>query len=514
MKSARIVYVLTSYLSGDIGWTATNALRADLALHCLRLDMSFHTTRLPGELMERIDGDTAALSGFFSQFVIRIVGNALLLVAVLVLTFGVDWRLGMLLVIFVTITLTTVKGLQGIGIPAFKASRKAFADAYGFWEERLGGIEDIRPNGATPYVMRLHYRTMRSLMQAVRKAVVMGRTVTGTWEVLDAAGNAALFVLAAALLSTGSLTIGTVYLVYAYTGLLSSIVLQINYQLADLQRAIAAVGRIRELYYTPNRVQEGLLILPPGALSVEFEHVSFGYAEGTPVIKDVSFSLAPGKVLGVLGRTGSGKTTLTRLIFRLYPLEEGVVRLNGTDIRALRLDNLRQRVGLVTQDVQLFHATVRDNLTFFDTHIDDERILRAMRDLGLWQWFDALPEGLDTMLAPGGGDLSAGQAQLLALTRVFLKDPGLVILDEASSRLDPATERLVGTAVERLLRPEATRRTAIIIAHRLETVARADELLILEDGRIREFGPYRQLATDPSSYFSSLLQLGMDEVLQ
>ncbi len=505
----QLIYVLTSYLSADVAWTATNALRADVALHCLHLDMSFHTTRLPGELMERIDGDAMTLSNFFSQFVVRIVANVVLMVGVLALTFTVDWRLGLVLCLFVVLTLATVKALQGIGVPYFKALRTAFANAAGFWEERLGGTEDIRTSGAQPYVLRLHYQCMRDLMHAVRMAYVMGRVMLGTWEVLGAVGNTAVLVLAAWLLSTGSLTIGTVFLMYSYTGLLATIVLQISYQLENLQQAGAAVERIRELYYTPNRVSEGKVTLPPGSLSVAFDHVTFAYAPGTPVLTDLSFTLKPGQVLGVLGRTGSGKTTLTRLIVRLYPLEEGSIRLNGHDTRELRLDSLRQQVGVVTQDVQLFHATVRDNLTFFDPHVHDKQLLHAIHNLGLDAWFQTLPHGLDTVLAAGGSDLSAGEAQLLALIRVFLKDPGLVILDEASSRLDPATERLVGAAMQRLLHG----RTGIIIAHRLATVAPADEILILKNGRILEHGAYRDLATNPSSYFSALLQLGVEEVL-
>lgn len=505
----QIIYVLTSYLSADVAWTATNALRADIALHCLHLDMSFHTTRLPGELMERIDGDVMTLSNFFSQFVVRIIGNVVLMVGVLALTFAVDGRLGLVLCVFVLLTLAAVKMLQGIGVPYFKALRSAVADAAGFWEERLGGTEDIRTSAAQPYVLRLHYHCMRDLLHAVRTAYVMGRVMLGTWEVLGTAGNAAVLVLVAWLLSTGSLTIGVVFLIYSYTGLLSTIVLQISYQLENLQQAVAAVERIRELYYTPNRVLEGPTHLPPGPVSVEFDHVTFAYAPGTPILTNLSFTLRPGKVLGVLGRTGSGKTTLTRLIVRLYPLEEGSIRLNGYDICKLRLDSLRQRVGVVTQDVQLFHATVRDNLTFFDPQVHDEQLLQAIHNLGLGAWFQTLPHGLDTVLSAGGSDLSAGEAQLLALIRVFLKDPGLVILDEASSRLDPATERLVGTAMQRLLHG----RTGIIIAHRLATVAHANEILMLKQGRILEHGAYRDLATNPSSYFSALLQLGIEEVL-
>jgi ABC-type multidrug transport system fused ATPase/permease subunit len=258
---------------------------------------------------------------------------------------------------------------------------------------------------------------------------------------------------------------------------------------------------------------------PPHPLTVSPDHAladSNGTSPSAPkiVLNDVSFSLEPGAVLGLLGRTGSGKTTITRLLFRLYDATGGAIRLGdgpeALELRDVQLDDLRTKVGIVTQDVQIFRASVRDNLTFFDhTHLPDAEIVAVLEDIGLGPWFHALPNGLDTELESGGTGLSAGEAQLLAFTRVFLRNPGLVILDEASSRLDPATEQLIERAVDKLLQG----RTAIIVAHRLHTVQRADKILILEAGRIREFGAYDELAGDPSSRFANLLQTGLEEVL-
>jgi ATP-binding cassette subfamily B protein len=226
------------------------------------------------------------------------------------------------------------------------------------------------------------------------------------------------------------------------------------------------------------------------------------------VIHEVTLGLRPGEVLGLLGRTGSGKTTLARLLLRLYDPQAGAVRLNGVDLRELPLAELRRRVGVVTQEVQLFRSTLRDNLTLFDPDVADERIWEALEALGLGAWARGLADGLDTPIE-GSDGLSAGEAQLLAFARVFLLDPGLVILDEASSRLDPATERQLEQAVDRLLEG----RTAVIIAHRLATVQRADRIAILEGGRVREEGPREALAADPRSRFSELMRVGMEEVL-
>jgi ATP-binding cassette subfamily B protein len=250
-------------------------------------------------------------------------------------------------------------------------------------------------------------------------------------------------------------------------------------------------------------------VLPDGALSVSFDEVAFSYEGDEKVLHNVSFQLQSGQVLGLLGRTGSGKTTMTRLLFRLYDPSAGIIRLGKRDTRHVTPETVRNHVGIVTQNVQLFQASVRDNLTFFNPAISDSRVLDTLQNLGLDAWFNELPSGLDTRLLTGGQSLSAGEAQLLAFARIFLEDPGLVILDEASSRLDPATEQLIEHAIGRLLEG----RTAIIVAHRLATVQRADRILILENGRIAEEGNRIALAADPNSRFSSLLRTGMEQVL-
>jgi ATP-binding cassette, subfamily B, bacterial len=323
--------------------------------------------------------------------------------------------------------------------------------------------------------------------------------------------------LGAFLFNRHQITLGTAYLIVFYIGMLASPLDNIRLQIQDMQQASAGIGRIDTLLQTePTLPEGGTATLPAGPLAVRFDRVTFSYEDGEPasrfqasVLRDLSFSLEPGRTLGLLGRTGSGKTTLTRLLVRLYDPTDGSVRLEDVDLRDLSAAGLRDRVGMVTQDVQLFRATVRDNLTFFRPGIVDADMLAVFRELDLREWYGALPNGLDTMLGPGGAGLSAGQAQLLAFARVFLRDPGLVILDEASSRLDPATERFVERAVDRLF----AGRTGIVVAHRLRTVGRVNDIMILEDGRIAEQGRRVDLLPDPASRFSALLRVGLEEVL-
>ena len=504
----QILTLVNTYLAQDIGWRATNWMRGDLAYHCLQLDMSFHHEHTPGEMVERVDGDTAALSNFFSEFIIQVVGSLLLLGGILIVITLEDWRIGIALTVFVAISIFIYNLTRNIAVPIYTAEREGYSKLFGFLEERLTGIEDLRTNGGIGYTTDRFYDVNRDVYGRAVKAHVIGQVLQTISGILFALGIALTMGMGIYLYQIDVFTIGTVYLVIHYTAMLRHPLIMISRQINELQRATAGFKRIEELYRITPSIADGTETLPAsGALGIEFDHVTFGYTEDESVLKDVSFQLQPGKSLGLLGRTGSGKTTITRLLFRLYEINNGQIRVEGTPIEQIRLDDLRNRIGMVTQDVQLFNATVRENLTLFDAEITDKRILSVIEELGLSEWYQSLPNGLDTLLE--GTGLSAGEAQLLAFARVFLKDPKVVILDEPSSRLDPATEQQIDSAVQRLLKG----RTSIIIAHRLGTVQQVDDIMVLADGEIREHGERTRLVQDPDSVFSQLLKTGLEEVI-
>lgn len=513
-----------TYLGETVAWKATNALRLDLTAHCLKLDMAFHKTHTPGELIERIDGDVSTLAGFFSEMALQLLANGLLAVGIVVLLFVEDWRAGLLGVCYGLLTVLALRAMRRPLTRAWSDSRQAEADLLGFFGERLSGTEDIRANGAEPYAMRQLFMLMRQVTQRwVRAMALEGVSHDAVWLVSLIAKIAAL-ALGAWLFFNERATVGAVYLIFGYIGQLETPLNAIQRRISDLQRASAGIARVEEvLHAAPSVVEHPHPVrdLPRGPAAVAVENVSFQYNDilngsnnGSPdhtslVLHNVSFDLAAGQVLGVLGRTGSGKTTLSRLLFRLYDPDQGAIRLHGVDVCDMALSALRERVGVVTQDVQLFRATVRDNLTLFKPGFADTQLVDTLHTLGLGTWYASLPRGLDTVLETGSQGLSAGQAQLLALARVFLRDPGLVILDEAASRLDPATEQQVERAVDLLL----ANRTAIVIAHRLNTVQRADAIMILDNGQVVEYGPRTALSADPQSRFSKLLRTGLQEVL-
>jgi ATP-binding cassette subfamily B protein len=398
---------------------------------------------------------------------------------------------------------------RNLAIDATSEEREGTAQVFGFIEERLAGLDDLRANGGAPYVLRRYYDVTRTWFKNSYKAWMQRSLIWTLAMSLFSFGDVLAFGMGVWLFTTGAITLGTVYLFYQYTNMLAAPLEQITQEMQELQKAGASVGRVAQLLNLTTALKDGDgTSLPTGALSVEFDNVAFAYNGQDTLLQDIKLTIPAGTVVGLLGRTGSGKSSLTRLLFRLYDPTEGEIRLGGVELRRPYLQELRQRISMVTQDVQLFHASVRDNMTFFNRDISDARILKVIEELGLQQWFAMFPEGLDSMLTSGGTGLSAGEAQLLALVRAFLQNPGLVVLDEPSSRLDPATERLIEQAMARLLEG----RTAIIIAHRLATVERADQIVILDHGRILEQGSRAHLAHDPTSRFYRLLQTNLAEV--
>ena len=500
----QLVSLGTSYVGSTMSWNSTNALREDLASHCIRLDMSFHSAHTPGELIQRIDGDVAILGGFFSTFLVRIVGNVLLLFGTLGVLYVENLTVGLVLTASSSVILAIIYGMRAVAVPSNIALSESLSDFSGFIEEHLSGKEDIKALGATNYVLQRFYDAIKRLFRRTLISTYMINGILWTIGFTFSLNHAVVMALGAYLYFNDEATIGTVFMIILYIQILQGPLRSITNELQELQKFRASVERVEELFNTKSEIRNGTGgDLPKGALSVEFCDVSFKYKEDLPTIENVSFQLEKGETLGILGKTGSGKTTIARLLFRFYDVDHGVIRLSGHPIQSYKAANLRSRIGMVTQDVQLLTASVRDNLTFLSPDISDSQIVETIEALGLTDWLRSLPDGLDTSLGPGDSGLSAGQAQLLTFCRVFLYNPGLIILDEASSRLDPASEKMMEGAIDELIRCQ----TSIIIAHRLETIKRVDNIIILHNGKIVESGKRNALEADPESRFNEFLRI-------
>lgn len=502
----QLLGVITTYFSEQVGWGATNQLRQALTLHCLKLDMGFHQKHAPGVMVERLDGDINTLGNFFSRLAFDLVSNILLFIGVLLLLTWRDWRIGFIVTVIAVVTLIALNLIRQRAEPHWKAVLQANAELYGFLEERFKGTEDIRANGATAYVLNGLYQLHQARMN--KEYGTLPWKVAGLTLPTMALALATLTVFVVGY-ETSTLRVSAVFVLYYYVGLLNSPFWQIVNQIEALQLAGASIGRVKALQAVESKVVDnGRSYLPRTPLQIQLDNVSFQYETGEEsVLSNISLVLEPEDVLGILGRTGSGKSTLVRLLVRQLEAQKGAVLLGNEtvchDIRELPLAHLRQQVGYITQDVQLFHATLRDNLTFFDKSIADPTLVQIIHEFGLSSWLQGMPNGLDTIIGSGGQGLSDGEGQLVAFLRVFLKDPQLVIFDEASSRLDSVTERLVTQATKQLLQS----RTGVIVAHRLQTMQQANKILILEKGHIVEYGERVALENDPTSRLSAYLRM-------
>jgi ATP-binding cassette subfamily B protein len=504
------IYVVMRYFSQNLSWATTNDLRVDLTNHCMNLDMTFHNQYKTGEMIERIDGDASALSEFFSTFSIYFFGSLLLLTGVLIAVFIEKWVYGVFFLGFAFLALLAFYFVRNVSSPLWKKARESTTALFGHIEESISGLEDVKGNGADEFLMKRFHEVSQTDFKNKNKAMIVSRTYYGINVAMRAILNIGILVLSHYLAIYLETDAGVIYLLLTYgTNLLWPLRLLL-WQIEQLQNSLANIERINEFFQLETKIiDDGELEFPEGEVNLVFDSLDFGYSENL-VLKDISFNLEPGRKIGLVGQTGSGKTTLARLIFRLYDPKSGKIKVNGINTKSFPLKELRSNIAYVTQDVELFKASIRDNVTFFDKEIPEETILRIFKDIGLEKWYNNLPNGLETVIFSEECGLSAGEEQLLALTRAFLKNPKIVILDEASSRLDPATERQIEIALEKLLHG----RSAIIIAHRLTTLYKVDDVLILSDGEIIEYGSREKLVQNPKSQFSQLLQRGIEEVLQ
>ncbi len=506
----QLMSVAVAWSAADLAWTVTNELRSDLTRHVLALDLGFHRRTSPGELVSRVDGDVTALSEFIASFVVKAVSAAVTLVGIVAVVTWQDWRIGLGLGVYLAAAIGTLYVMRNQAVDEAASEQAANGRMLGEIEERLTGADDLRGNGGGSHAVATFQRASAAVLRSTLQREKQGVTLWVVSNAVFVTGGLIVLAVDAALLRRGTITLGAAYMIFQYTQILREPLGQLSDETEAVQRAAGGMSRTIELMAEESSiVNTGEATLPSGPLALHLDHVSFSYDDEDnpiPVLDDVDIDLAAGTTLGVLGRTGSGKTTLARLLLRLVEPTAGSVAFGGVDISSVPMRDLRARTGVVSQDVHLFAASIRDNLVLFDDSISDERVRVALGELELLDWVEGMPDGLDTVLGPAGSGLSAGEGQLIALTRLFLREPDLVLLDEASSRVDPVTEARVTRAVDRLVQG----RTAIVIAHRLSTVERLDEILILDSGRVVEHGTQESLRTSDGSRYAALLAVGSD----
>ena len=505
--ATQLINMAVAWVATVTAWHTTNGIRIRLARHVLGLSHAFHRQHTPGELIQRVDGDVTSVSDFMGRVIPRAAGALFTMVGMIGVLIVVDWRLALGAFVYVVLAVAVVIHGRHRAVGESSDEMGSYARLYGGIEERLTAAEDLRSNGAGAHAM---WRFVEDSADALGSAVRREKAFLRMWWAVDssvAAGSVVSLVVSAMLVSRRIISVGDAFLLFQYVLLLSRPLEDMVDQLETVQKANGAMVRVIDLLdVEPDIRDDGTTMPPSGPLSIEFDDVSYDYGDEQIVLQSIDLNVAAGRSIGIVGRTGSGKTTLSRLVLRLVEATSGTVRLGGVPIAEIPIGELRRRVALIPQEVELLSGTVRDNVTLFDDAPTDDAVVIALRNAGLGTLAEG---GIHRPLGAGGAGLSAGEAQLLALARVWLRDPDIVVLDEATARVDPVTETLLEDAVARL----TLGRTTLIIAHRLSTLRHVDEIVVFDHGRVVEHGDRTDLTDDLGSKYRHLLDLAHDEVV-
>ena len=511
--------LLLTYMATHIGAAVVLSLRTRLFEHVQRMPLAFFSRTQTGALVNRLVTDTGGARTAFTDVLSNVAGNAVTVALVVAAMIALSWR----------ITLIVLVLLPLFVLPARYWGRRIQAVTRELYDvgAAMSSVMVERFNVAGALLAKLFGRPAEDvrtfegkaaqLSQAGVKAALYGR-MFGTMLLLMASFATALaYGWGGVLAARHALDLGTVVALVSLLARLYAPLTGLSNVQVTIMTALVSFERVFEVMDLTPMIQEkaDATALASGPMRLAFEHVAFRYPSAAEVslaslesiavpekraprtvLHDVDFVAEPGQLVALVGASGAGKTTISQLIPRLYDVQSGAIRINGVDLRDTTLQSLRDRIGVVTQDAHLFHDTIRANLLYARPNAKDEQIRSALRDAQILELVDSLPDGLDTMVGERGYRFSGGEKQRLAIARLLLKAPDLVVLDEATAHLDSTSEAAVQQALERAL----TGRTAIVIAHRLSTVLKADQILVVQEGRIVQRGTHERLSAVPGLY--------------
>ena len=482
-----------------VGQRLTARIRDDLFAHAMALSLRFHDRTPVGKLLTRLTSDVDALAEVFGSGAVGVLADLVTLLVIAVTMISIEWRLGLLLLVSQVPVVLGILWLQGRFRKANYRVREELSQLNADLQENLQGLEVVQMFRREATNSARFSQVTAAYREAVNGTILFDSAISAFIEWVALSAVAVVLALGGWMVLGSAMGLGTLTTFILYSQRLFDPLRQLAERFTQIQGGLTAVERIGELLEQPIEIadlpasERSAAAIQSGskrasAGEVIFDNVSFAYREDDPILTDLSFRIAPGEHVALVGPTGSGKTTVIRLLCRLYEPQRGRILLDGIDIRQLPIPTLRQRLGVVLQDTFLFSGNVADNLRL-DAPISSEALHQICAELGLEPLLRRLPDGLATELRERGGNLSSGERQLLSVARVAIRDPSVLVMDEATAFMDPSTEATLQRDLSRLLQE----RTAIVIAHRLATVEAADRILVLRKGHLIEQGSHSEL---------------------
>jgi ATP-binding cassette subfamily B protein len=489
----------STYLTALLGQQFMRDLRIRLFGHYQKLSMSFFDRENSGRLVSRMTADMNALTDMLNNGFLVVIQSVLLLTGTIIILFTLSWQLSLVALAIVPPLVAGTLVFRIYSERAYESVRDRIADVLVHMQESFAGIRVVKAFGREEPNMQRFGAINEDNFEANVRTVRISAMYIPLVELLSGLGIGLILYFGGRWVIGGSVTVGTVAAFIFYLDFIFQPIQRLSQVYDMLQSALAALNKIFRLLAVEPEIQQRQQPVPlPASVAgaVRFDNVSFSYNPETKVLEDVDFAIEPGSRVALVGPTGAGKSTIAKLALRFYDPDQGRVLLDGCDLRDLSFEDMGRAVVLVPQEGFLFSGTIRENILFGRPGATEGELVAACRDLGVHDFIQSLPDGYDTVVSHRGSSLSAGEKQLISLARAFLADPPVLILDEATSSLDPRTESLVEDAIRRLY----TGRTTIIVAHRLSTAEHADRVLVIDGGNLVEDGHHDELARGDGLY--------------
>ncbi|OSM11209.1 multidrug ABC transporter ATP-binding protein [Bacillus toyonensis] len=490
---------LQTYVMINVALKTIQKIRQDIFEKIQTLSLRFFDVRSQGDLMSRVTNDIDNLNQALTQSVVQIISSALTFIGVTIAMFSLNWILALVTLITVPIMFFVTKKLVAYSGKNFAKRQKDLGELNGFIEEAITGADVTTLYGKEKETVQNFNKINEQLRISATKADTFSAFIFPSMNFINNLGMGLVIGTGSVMVLNGMTTVGVIAAFINYSRQFSRPLSQFATLMNTIQAAVAGGERVFEIMDEVPEIQnkKDAFIVQNIQGHVELENVSFGYVENKTILKEVSLKARPGETIALVGPTGSGKTTIINLLTRFYDIQQGQIHIDGKDIKDYDINSLRSKIGVVLQDTYLFAGTIMDNIRYGRLHASDEEVINAAKAASAHSFIKHLPKQYETEIASEGSNLSQGQKQLLAIARAILADADILILDEATSNIDTRTELQIQAGLNNLMRG----RTSFVIAHRLKTIEKADQILVIKDGSILERGNHESLMEDRGFYF-------------